>query len=342
VIWEGYTPPPYLVKNLLAPGELTVLFGQSGHFKSALAIDLALCVAAGVGFHGLRVREEGAGVLYVAGEGHGGIRKRMRAWLIERGMNAATPQPSIYVTSRGADLIGRPDELRATAEHAAQVLGVPIELVIIDTLAANFGAGDEWHSRDMQLAIDGARYAAPEAAVLLLHHVGHADRDRERGSYALIAAADCRLQASYDEIGKTIELRWLKLKDDERPEPMVFTWRKVAIDWLDADHEELSSVVLDRLEGASATQTGPRMVGLGRNQEIALKALRTLLAKARKNLVERGDDPAKACILLDGWRHDLERRGIDRRRFHEVLNDLQGRRLVVLEGPHVRPVEGAA
>lgn len=337
-IWNGYTAPAYIAKHLLAPGELTVLFGQSGHFKSVLAIDLALSVASGTEFHGLRVRQ--AGVLYVAGEGHGGIRKRLRAWLLARSYTAASDQPALYLTSAGADLIGHPEQVRATVDEACAVLGRPIELVVVDTLAANFGPGDENHATDMQLAIAGARRAAPGAAALLVHHVGHGQGERERGSYALVAAADVRVQATYDDLSSVVDLTWKKLKDDERPEPMTFNWRKVALEWEDEDGEELTSVVLERLDGRRPPLAAPRAQALGKNQETALKTLRTLLAKARKNLEERGDDPASACILVSGWRDALDKRGINRFRYREVVTVLQERQLIRIEGPHVYPVEG--
>ena len=143
-IWDAYEPPPYLAKRLLSPGAVTVLFGQSGHLKSVIAIDLTLCVATGTPFHGIRTRR--AGVLYVAGEGHAGIRKRIRAWLIHKGMNSASEPPTAFVTSAGTDLMGNPEQLRATCAHAAEVVGCAIELIVIDTLAANFGAGDENHT----------------------------------------------------------------------------------------------------------------------------------------------------------------------------------------------------
>lgn len=269
-------------------------------------------------------------MLYVAGEGHAGIKKRIRAWLLARGMDSTSEQPAVYVTSAGADLIGNSEQLRATVAHAAEVLGVAIELVIIDTLAACFGAGDENHAADMGRAIAGARTA--EASVLLVHHTGHGQIERERGSYALIAAADYRLQATYDEISKLLELKWHKCKDDEKPEPMTFECRKVALEWQDEDGEELTSVVLERLEGASLPH-GPRTSGLGKNEQIALKSLRALYARNRKSLEHQGRDPAQARIMLDGWRHDCERRGLSRNRWHEVIKSLTTDRLVVIDEP---------
>lgn len=338
-IWNGYSAPPYLVKRLLAPGELTVLFGQSGHFKSVVAVDLALSVGAGVDYHGMRARR--AGVLYVAGEGHAGIRKRARAWLLSRDYNATSDQPHVYFTSAGADLVTNPDQLRATVEHAAATLGVSIELVIVDTLAASFGSGDENVARDMGLAIAGARTAAPGAAVLLVHHVGHGQAERERGSYALVAAADCRLQCSYDEGLRSVELRWHKLKDDERPEPMLFSWRGVDLDWQDEDGDELTSVVLERLEGGEMPRGSASTRPLGKNEDLAMRVLRTLLAKARKNLAEGGRDASAAHILMDGWRRALAERGMQRNRFAEVFKALQERGLIAVDGVAITPIEGA-
>lgn len=338
-IWENYEPPRYLVKRLLGPGAVTVLFGQSGHLKSVTAIDLALCVATGTAFHGVKTRR--AGVLYVAGEGHAGIKKRIRAWLLGRGMDSTSEQPAVYVTSAGADLIGNPEQLHATVAHAAEVLGMAIELVIIDTLAACFGPGDENHAADMGRAIAGARTAGAEAAVLLVHHTGHGQIERERGSYALIAAADYRLQATYDEVSKLLELKWHKCKDDEKPEPMTFECKTVELEWQDEDGEELTSVVLERLEGASLPQAA-RTSGIGKNEQTALKSLRALYSRNRKSLEQQDRDPAEARILIDGWRHDCERRGLIYKRWHDVKTSLAKDRLIVIDEPFVYISQAAA
>jgi hypothetical protein len=333
-IWQGYEPPRYLTKHLLIPGALTVLFGKSGHLKSTAAIDLALSNGSGTPFHGFR-NSGRVGVLVVVGEGHGGIRKRVKGWMLEHSIGPTDEPPAVYVTDAGVDLIGNPERLRATAEHAAKVLGVPVRILVIDTLAANFGAGDENSATDMTLALSGTRIVGPDVAVLIVHHSGHTATERERGSSALIASADIRLQATYDEQTRLLELRWLKLKDDEPPAPLTFECRKVPLEWMDEDGEELTSIVLERLEGVSLPQ-GPRLTGLGRNQETALKALRTLYARARRNLEEAGRDPSGALILTDGWRNAVLQKKIARQRFPELLKDLSERRLIELDGVHVR------
>ena len=71
-LWAGYEPPAYLVRDFLVPAGLTVLVGQSGHLKSQIALELSLAAATGGEFHGKRANR--TGVLYVAGEGHSGIK----------------------------------------------------------------------------------------------------------------------------------------------------------------------------------------------------------------------------------------------------------------------------
>jgi len=187
------------------------------------------------------------------------------------------------------------------------------------------------------LSTSRARSAARAAGVLLVHHTGHGQVERERGSYALVAAADCRLQATYEEATRALELRWHKLKDDERPEPLVFGWKSVGLEWEDADGDELSSVVLERLVGGAPT---PNPAGLGKNQDKALTVLRTLYARARKNLEEQGRDPSEAKILTSGWRAALES-NLAKPRFYEALDGLKSRGLVLIDGAVVHLSKGA-
>ena len=345
-IWSGYTPPKYLVKRMLGPKQISLLFGESGHFKSVIAVDVGLCVATGREFHGVKTRK--AGVVYICGEGHTGLRKRIRAWLLAHDYTSASEdQPLIYVTEAGADLIGNPLQLRATIEQARRMLGVEIGLVIIDTLAANFGQGDENHAGDMQAAVRSAREAAQEAATLILHHVGHTGegKARERGSYALRATVDYRLRAVYDEPSKLVQLEFLRVKDYEEPQPITFSWRRVALEWRDEDDEELTSVVLDRSTDAipSGAEERTGTSGLGNNQATVLKVLQRVYRTLHTNLREQGRDPAEAKALLEGLRGTVvgEKR-MDVKRFREAVDGLVKRGLVRIESVHIFLTEGDA
>jgi hypothetical protein len=70
--------PEFLVRGLVETDSVAVVFGDPGGGKSFLALDLVACVASGRAFHGRPVRS--GPVVYIAGEGHNGIRRRLSAW----------------------------------------------------------------------------------------------------------------------------------------------------------------------------------------------------------------------------------------------------------------------
>lgn len=338
-VWEGFTASGYLAKHIIEPRAVTVLFGDSGSYKSAIAIDVACCVGTGRNFHRIRTRR--TGVLYVAGEGCGGVRKRVRAWLMGHRMSAADPQPLVAITEAPASLLGDPEQLRATIQAAEKELGAPIELLVIDTLAANFGPGEENSATDMALAIANARSAAPAAAFLVVHHSGHGDGARERGSSSLPFGADFRFRAIYDKDSRTVELRCVKAKDDEVLPSIFFTAKRLGVEWLDVDGEELSAIVLERTEepeqiGAAESRGRSGASGLGANQETVIKIVRRLYRAARHKAAEEGRDPFAVRILADGLRNAVvSETRVSAKRYGEALETLISRGLVRLEGPHV-------
>ena len=73
-----FREPEFLIEGLAETSSLALAFGDPGCGKSFLAIDIAECVANGVPFHGRRVRK--GLVIYIAGEGHNGLKRRTSAW----------------------------------------------------------------------------------------------------------------------------------------------------------------------------------------------------------------------------------------------------------------------
>jgi hypothetical protein len=334
-VWNGVPLVLYLLRFILVRGGITTLFGMSGALKSTLALAMAFALSTGTPFFGF---PGGApvGVVYFVGEGFAGIRKRLRALLIEHGYDASSPEPPIYLTAAPADLFGNPQQVRATVEHAARVLGVPIGAIFIDTLTANAGPADLNDTRDMTITCHAAASAAPDAGVVLVHHVGHADQNRERGAYSLIGSADVRLQAVYDKASGVLELRFLKVKDDDEPPPVLFRPKVVDLDSEDEAGNRLTSIVLEHLEGASVPTLIPDRSGLGGNQESALKALARLYTTHRRNVEEQGRDPSEARVLISGWRAALKMKD---NRFKEAREALEKRRLIRIEEPFVYLVE---
>jgi hypothetical protein len=233
---------------------VTVLYGDSDTYKSFLAIDLGLSVAHGVDFAGFRVHQ--GAVFYVCGEGQGGIGRRVEAWHIARKVHEH--DAPFFVSELPAALM---DDGNACA--LAQGIGFRIAdlgrddpaLIVIDTLSQNFGDGDESKNADVSTFLSNinvhlrARY---RCAVIIIHHVGHGDKDRERGAYAIRGNADARILVQRRKEPMTVEMTCRKMKDGPSFDPLWFRGRIVVLpDLFDSEGEPQTSLVLERVEGGT-------------------------------------------------------------------------------------------
>jgi hypothetical protein len=188
-------PPTYLLEPYLVRDTLAVLFGPSGTYKSFIAIDWACRIA------------QHEPVLYVAGEGVSGIPRRVQAWM----RAAATPDlPEIMWIPHSVDLT----QPSAVGELVRGVFTRPA-LVVIDTMARNM-TGNENDPEDSGKVVHGCDTIRAQwgSTVLLLHHTGHTETNRERGHSSLIGAADTRIGVQRDLPRQAI-LTCHKAKDDE-------------------------------------------------------------------------------------------------------------------------------
>ncbi|MEM5373529.1 AAA family ATPase, partial [Paraburkholderia azotifigens] len=71
-------PPEWMVDSVVPEGNV-VIFGPPGSCKSFIALDMALCVASGIDWHGHPVKQ--GKVVYVASEGARGMHQRVDVWL---------------------------------------------------------------------------------------------------------------------------------------------------------------------------------------------------------------------------------------------------------------------
>jgi hypothetical protein len=170
-------PVEWLVENLLTRTGLGVLYGPPGAGKSFAALELAACVARGQPFHGLAV-EQGAAI-YIAGEGVGGIGKRIKALEAARGWRGDAP---LYLLGQAVAFAEQGEVERLMRTITAR--GERVALVVVDTVARAL-LGHEENSADSI----GAFVAACDAvkrhcggALLGIHHAG---RTRRAGCAAL-------------------------------------------------------------------------------------------------------------------------------------------------------------
>jgi hypothetical protein len=275
---EQPKPLPWLVKKYLPAEAQSMLFGAPATGKSLVAIDWAASIATGRSWHGHRVTR--GAVAYIAGEGHAGIQKRFKAWALHHQCEDALRRAPLLVSEQGAAFTD-PDSL-ASVIHALDDLQDrygPLALVVIDTLHRNLGPGDENSSKDVGAfvaAIDTLRLRY-ECSALIVHHTGHGDKGRARGSSALRAAVDAEFSLSVDESNDQRILAVTKMKDAEPANPMGFTLTQVPLPWTDDDDNPETSVVLVPT-GVPVAAKGRRRDQPSPNERLALDALRTAIA----------------------------------------------------------------
>lgn len=190
------------VQGLLTEGGASVAYGESNAGKTFLITDLALCVAAGIDWMGLRV-EQGP-VAYCVLEGGQGFKNRVHAWRQAKGLEGepiqflAIPE-SLNLLDADADT---PRLIDALAE-AKKVTETPFKLIVIDTLSRAMAGGNENASEDMGALVQNmdAIRAATGAHVLWIHHSGKDAAKGARGHSLLRAAVDTEIEVTTDEDG---------------------------------------------------------------------------------------------------------------------------------------------
>ena len=201
----------WVIDGWIPKGGLTMIYGPPKSGKSFIVMALVLALDHGERWLGHPV-DGRCRSLYVALEGRSGLKIRSEAWheYFERDVEAGQ---SLIQTGRVnlAEYEHTDAIIDAVTEHG-------IELVIIDTLAKATSGMDENSAKDMGRIIDQTRRIQEEtgATVILVHHTGHGDTNRERGSSALAGAVDSSI------LVKTGKMSAPLVKDGRTPEPVHF------------------------------------------------------------------------------------------------------------------------
>lgn len=149
-------------------------------------------MATGTSYHGAEAAK--GLVIMSAGEGHRGIPRRVKAWRHQHSQERN--RVPFALTNRATDLFD-PASLNSFCEEVnelMQVLGAP-KLMIIDTVARHMGGKDENNAQDMGdlVKIADRLKQIYQCAIMLVHHTGHNNQDRARGSTAFKGALDTEI-----------------------------------------------------------------------------------------------------------------------------------------------------
>jgi hypothetical protein len=324
-------PIAWLVHKIIEADTLAVMFGAPGEGKSFLALDLSCCIATGTDFHGHEV-EQGA-VFYIAGEGHNGIARRLKAWSTHNDVSLSGAP--LYVSEGATDLASATNAamVAEAVQRLAKESGATPVMIVVDTLARNFG-GDENKATDVGQFVrhvDDHLRRKWKATTLIVHHSGK-DGDRgARGSSALKGAADAEYAVSRNEDDKVIRLIPRKMKDSEEPPPMAF--QLVGVSVLDDDGQNVGGAALKVTEYTAPPRA--TTAGMGSNQQKALAILEEMHTEIAERLAGQGRSEHEVLVLTEDWQKECEAAEIKRNRFKEVRDGLVKRKAIRFDGPHV-------
>lgn len=209
--------PEYLVAGLLVKNSLAAIVGPSGTFKTFVALGIAGAVGTGKPWHRREVNR--ASVVYVSGEGSGGLRARIMAWEQHYGQE----MNDCHFLTQAVQMLDRKD-VDAFIEAVQQLPEAP-GLIVFDTLARCIVGGDENSAKDMGEFVAAADRVRIEtgATVLIVHHTGKSGDTR--GSTALPGAMDTII--NIDRHGDFVEVKCGKQKDAEEFATISFARRIV-------------------------------------------------------------------------------------------------------------------
>ncbi len=235
-LMKNNKPAKALIKGIISEKSLSSLTGATMSGKSFVAVMIAFCIATGLAFHGRKTRQ--ANVLYVAGEGNYGLIARFKALMITFELDELPA--NLFVTSGPVDLLS-PNSVSTISTFIEEH---DIELVIVDTFARSFGA-DENSAKDMGAAIQAitTQFMGKGSAVLLVHHTGHGDQSRARGSSSFRAALDIEIGVERTNTG--LKLKCWKAKDSEPWPDEFYNLTSVNTGIFDEDNVETTSLVLE-------------------------------------------------------------------------------------------------
>ena len=308
--WDSIQDEPvrWLIDKMLPVGAFTALYGPPGSFKSFIALDIAEAIATGRTWMGNEVSEQGS-VLYIAGEGFGGVGARIKACKQHHQTEDGAP---IYVIRHQLNLRSSVEDFNAlmlAVEHLVIDTGIDFKLIIIDTLARAFGGGDENSASDMMqfvVTCGHIQKIVQDAALMILHHSGKDSAKGMRGSSALLGAVDTELELIRFEDSMKGIIRTAKQKDGEDGTRYGFEMVSVELK-PPAGSLQIGDPVTSLAVQASDFNESAKAVrgnsGKGKNQRMVMTTLETVVKSS--GVLKYIEGSQRTVVRLEQWREEL-------------------------------------
>ena len=266
---DALPAPVWLVDKLVPERSLVVPYGPPKAGKTFVMLSLGLHVAAGRDWFGHAV--QAGAVVYIAGEGTGGLSLRLRAMRARYGIGVEVP---FWIVPRAVNF-RVPAEVNALEATIRETIGaVPMRLLFVDTLARAMPGADENSAQEVGAVIAAGDYLkdALRCTVALIHHEGKDGERGARGTSALRGAWDAAYRITAH--GKQVRMSVVDQKDAEGGQVLNFAMEEVQVGLA---RTSLVPVLEDAAAGGGADEPGPRR-DIGGHAGLVLQALRDVLA----------------------------------------------------------------
>jgi len=315
--WDSIKDEPveWLIESIIPRRAFVALYAPPASFKSFIALDIAEAVATGRDWMGYKIPKKGA-VLFISGEGHGGMGARVKACKIQNnspdGANMYVIRAQINIRSSQEDF----DALVAAINELVAQIDEPLEIIILDTLMRMSGGNfNENSSEDMGgfIAQTGKLQQLYNCALMVIHHSGKHIKGL-RGHSSLLGAVDTELEITRQDsvinsadpsvIGNAI-LTVSKQKDgaDSILVGIEVVLVEIGISSLGFEITTSLAVRQNQDIAGSNPKGSKNNAGSGGNQKIEMDSLyKAIKAKGSYRVV---DGTSRFGVSLDDWKDEF-------------------------------------
>lgn len=201
----------WLIPELIVERSTILMYGARASYKSLLALDIMMGVAAMQETFGV-MPLSGGPVFYGAHEGQGALRKHRRAWRIAKGIEGKVD----FFLGNAPRIMNQEDieEFGDQIEMRCDKLGKAPAMICLDTVAKCMLGMDENSVKDASIMIQFVESLVESfgCAVMAVHHSG-TEKGRARGSTAFEAGFDTVLEVDRHEDTRAVQVKMHKQKE---------------------------------------------------------------------------------------------------------------------------------
>jgi hypothetical protein len=275
----------WLIKDIMPAESFMALYGRPGSYKSFVALYLSCCIATGSEAFGKDAVQ--GSVVYIAGEGGAGLKRRWDALRLHHDIEDDAP---VYFIKAQLNLRSTLEDAEAVIAAIRELAVVP-SLIVVDTFARTFAGGEENSAKDVGEAVSVLGYLQEQmrCGVLIVHHAGKDESRGMRGSSALLGAVDLELECkkissetSSDRVG---QLTITKQKDGEDGVLLGYRMIVVPLSNIDPDATSLALEPVDNDTVAKMALKESRET----QKQVGARVLEQAIREAGKVIEGKGD-----------------------------------------------------